>query len=88
MSAAKTCARIAVEGKIARRAIRDLLKAGYHLSVYDGEEITVKRSTNPKALAAAMFTTDDDYLFVYRPGEAFSSGWAGFGSSTVTAAGT
>lgn len=60
-------ARQRVERSIARRFILDALRAGYVLSVYDGEEVTLKQSTSAKAILAAMFTVDDEYLLLSRP---------------------
>lgn len=42
-----------------------LLDAGFLLGVNDGEEVTVKWSRNIKAIQKALFTTDEDYLYVY-----------------------
>jgi len=74
----ETCKRIAIEGKIARRVIKDALKAGYELSVYDSGEITLVRSTDAAAIEEAMFTTDDDRLFFYKPGVEARQGWVWF----------
>lgn len=52
-----------LEKRIARRCILDLIEAGYTVSVYDGEEVTVKCSTKGTEILAAMMTTDEDYLF-------------------------
>ena len=54
--------RIAIEQKIVRRCASYLLGAGYVLSVYDGEKITLKYSTCLRAIMDAMMTTDEDYL--------------------------
>ena len=51
---------------IAKRCINDLLKAGYSISVNDGEETTLRRSTDRKAIFAAMDTTDEDWLCVHK----------------------
>lgn len=61
-------ARQRVERSIARRVILDALRAGYTLSVYDGEEVTLKNSTSVKAILAAMFSVDDDYLLFHKDG--------------------
>lgn len=42
-----------------------LLDAGFLLGVQDGEELTLKHSRDIKAVQKALFTTDEDYLFVY-----------------------
>ena len=54
-----------IEEQIVERCIADLLAAGYSLGVHDGEEITIHHSTNAAAVRKAMFTTDEDRLFVY-----------------------
>lgn len=66
-----------VERRIMKRCVKELLAAGYQLSVFDGEEITVRRSTDRKAILAAMRTTDDDYLYVYQ-GADKKIGWVRF----------
>lgn len=71
-----TCARIEKEGKIARRTIRTLKAAGYWLRVHDGEEFATPRTRSERELMAALFTTDDDRLFVYRSAD--SKGHAGW----------
>lgn len=57
--------RQAVERTIAGMVIDALLRAGFSLGVYDGEEITIRRSKDRDAIFAALFTTDEDYLKVY-----------------------
>lgn len=56
-----------VEREIATQVITDLLAAGYSLGVNDGEECTIKHSTDKAAILKAMFTTDEDWLLVYEP---------------------
>lgn len=65
----ETCARIEVEMTVARRVIKDLLAAGYVISVHDSEEVTLKRSMDAEAILKAMFTTDEDTLLAYKDGE-------------------
>lgn len=60
--------RIAGEKTVARRVVRDLLAAGYSLSVHDGEETTVKKSTEFKKIVDALMTTDEDYLYAHKDG--------------------
>lgn len=43
-----------------------LLDAGFSLGVNDGEEITIHHSTDIAAIQKALFSTDEDYLYVYR----------------------
>lgn len=58
-----------IEHKIVSAAITQLLAAGYLLGVNDGEETTIHHSTDAKAIEKAMFTTDEDFLFVYVKGD-------------------
>ena len=58
-------ARQRIEQKIALTAVEQLLAAGYLLGVNDGEETTVHHSRDAKAIEAALFTTDEDYIYVY-----------------------
>lgn len=66
----KVAARQMVERKIAQLTIEVLLKAGYSLGVNDGEETTISYSKDAHEVFEAMFTTDEDYLYIYeRPAE-------------------
>ena len=65
-----------VERQIARRFISDALKAGYSITVNDSEEDVLIKSTNLKAILDAMFSTDDDHLFLY--GGDVYLGWVWF----------
>lgn len=78
-----TCARIRLEEKVAGKVVRALLAAGYFVSVHDGEAFTLSKSRDAKALIAALFTSDDDRLFVRTaPGEAhFGWVWLVYGNS-------
>ena len=66
MSQAALRNRIRIEEQIVERCIADLLAAGYSLGVHDGEEITIHHSQDAAAVKAAMFTTDEVRLFVYK----------------------
>ena len=44
------------------RLIKAALWAGCNISLYDGEEWVIKRSTDRRALLAASMSTDEDYL--------------------------
>jgi hypothetical protein len=70
--------RIAVEQKIARFTVKKLIEAGFKLSVYDGEAVTVKRSQDAVAICNAMATTDEDRLFVYDSDKQERFGWIYF----------
>lgn len=43
-----------------------LIDAGYYLGVNDGEETTIHHSRDIAAIQKALFTTDEDYLYVYK----------------------
>jgi hypothetical protein len=61
-------ARQRVEQTIALTAAQVLLDAGFSLGVDDGEEITLTHSRDIEAVKRALFTTDEDYLYVYEAG--------------------
>lgn len=48
-----------------RRVIADALAAGYLLSVYDGEETTVRFSQDAEQIFGALRSTDEDRLNFY-----------------------
>lgn len=57
------------EKKIVGKLVTELLEIpGLTLSVNDGEEITVKRSTDTAAIYAALSSTGEDYLIVHELG--------------------
>ena len=58
-----------IEKQIARKVIDDALAAGYTIDVFDGEEFPLKNSTDAEQILAAMFSTDDDRLFLNRGGK-------------------
>ena len=77
-----TATRQLIEREIAEAVIKSAIAAGYSLGVHDGEEITIHHSTDAAAILAAMFTTDEDRLFVYKQdgpqGKRDWFGWALF----------
>lgn len=56
--------RIKAEQAIARKIVQRILKAGYVISVFDGEEYPCKRSADFKAIWDAMGETDEDVLII------------------------
>lgn len=52
------------EAAVARRLVRKAIEAGYKLSVNDGEEWTVKGSTDRKAVLEALASTGADTIRV------------------------
>lgn len=68
-----------VERKIAAAVIDGALAAGYSITVFDGEDETVKRSKDKDEILKAMYTTDEDYLFIYEaPAPDKKIGWVRF----------
>ena len=53
------------ERKVARKLVRDVLAAGYSISVNDGEEWTVSRATTCMPIFNALCTTGEDILQLY-----------------------
>ena len=49
--------------------VQDLLDQGFTLSVYDGEEYTVKKSRDYTEIVAALRSTDNDELVVRKDNE-------------------
>jgi len=58
-----------VEQTLANKIISDALAAGYAISVIDGEEVTVKQSSDADTIRNAMATTEFDTLLFYRDGK-------------------
>ncbi len=70
-----------LDRRVARRTIKTLLEAGYALGVNDGEETTLERCRTAKTVFDAMFSTDEDYLLVYKKNDAgrfHRCGWVRF----------
>lgn len=56
-----------IQQKIVNKILSDAFASGYTVSVWDGEEWTVKSSTNRKEILSALATTCDDVLAFRRP---------------------
>ena len=52
------------EQTYARKLVRNLLSRGLNVSVFDGEEMTVKRSRKESEILEALATTEADQLIV------------------------
>lgn len=57
---------IELETRIVRKCAEDAIAQGYAVSVNDGEETTLKKSTDITAIMAAICSTDEDYLIFHR----------------------
>lgn len=53
------------ESRMVRKLINKILARGLSVSVYDGEETTLKRSRDRRAILAAMATTESDTLTLW-----------------------
>jgi hypothetical protein len=62
------CTRIAIEREVTMRAVEALTAAEYLVSVYDGEEYPLTRSSCVPALMRSVGTVDDEYLEVWTRG--------------------
>ena len=62
------------EARVARKLIRAALAEGWHVSVNDGEETTVRRSTREREIRDAMCTTGEDILTLPLPVSGKSGG--------------
>jgi len=69
-----TAKRIRCEGRIVAALVAAGLARGYTVSVSDGEEFTINRSTDAAAILAATFSTDMDTLR-FREADGTSVGW-------------
>lgn len=52
------------EQKIATKLVDTILEAGHMISVIDGEEVVVRRSTDRAEILEAMASTDSDTLVI------------------------
>jgi hypothetical protein len=71
------------ERNVVRRLVRAALNAGYTISVNDGEEWTVKRSTNAKTIKDALATTGEDTLRLHAADPSKTIGWHNAGSFSL-----
>lgn len=57
-----------IEKKIVARIISDAIRAGYSLSVNNGEEIVIRKSRDKAAILAEMFSVDTEHLVYHKDG--------------------
>ncbi|APH74134.1 hypothetical protein [Aquibium oceanicum] len=67
--------RIQMEEAMADALVAACLARGYCLSVNDGGEWVVKRSTDKAQIMAALFSTDEDLIMVRRVDDVTKIGW-------------
>jgi len=68
------------EARIARKLVSAALAAGYAISVNDGEEWTVKRSTSRATILDALASTGEDTLRISAVDPSKTIGWHSAGS--------
>ncbi|UPW35984.1 hypothetical protein QE320_gp070 [Pseudomonas phage EM] len=74
--------RCKAEKAVVMAAVMRGIRLGYAVSVYDGEEWAVKRSTDVKVISDSLQSTDADrVLFVDQQGKGVGSLWAFYGNS-------
>ncbi|MGJ4945157.1 hypothetical protein ACQR1W_31670 [Bradyrhizobium sp. HKCCYLS1011] len=61
-----------IERQIAEKVVDDALAAGYTIDVWDGEEFPLKKSSDREEILKAMFSTDEDKLYLTKDGK---RGW-------------
>ena len=66
---------IQLEMAIAGRVVDALMGAGYTIGVNDGEDLTVRRSTDRQQIMEALATTGEDYIIAYEQTTGKSVGW-------------
>jgi hypothetical protein len=68
-----------IERQIIVLLVEDLLSAGFAISVNNGEENVLNRSTKMDKIFSAMSTTDEEYLMLHSPrngaGNRSEAGW-------------
>jgi len=54
-----------IERRIAKASAQGLIDAGYSVSVFDGEEVAQAPTKDINKIMAALFSTDEDWLFAH-----------------------
>jgi hypothetical protein len=68
------------EARVVRKLVKAAIAAGYSVSVNDGGEWTVKRSTSTKTIFDALATTGEDTIRISAADPSKTTGWHGAGS--------
>ena len=63
------------EAKIINKIITSALKNGYSISVFDGEDYSLLRSTTRKEIKAECFATDETTLIFHKGEYPDNKGW-------------
>ncbi len=67
-----------LEIALVRKVCTELIGKGYKLSVDDGEDTPVKRSTDVEAIVDAAFAVDECRFYVHRDDAHIAMGWIFF----------
>lgn len=67
--------RIEVEKKIISALVKQSIEAGYLITVHNGEEDTIEHSISHDDIMKSIMTTDEEWLYMYKPGEKNYFGW-------------
>lgn len=59
---------IKIEKMICRKIVKTLLAVGMSVSVNDGEETVLKKSSSVTEIMKSVFSTDEDILIAYKDG--------------------
>jgi hypothetical protein len=74
-------ARLEIERKIITKLMKEAIKQGYSVSVFDGEEYAVEQSTDIELLKKEIMATDTDSIELYHAnGTMFGSVLAVYGN--------
>lgn len=73
--------RIVNEKMIVRKVVKNAISLGYTVSLYDGEEWTVRRAANAVEVMSAVQSTDEDTLAFYKDGKSVGSVYLVYGNS-------
>lgn len=70
---------IVIEKAIARLVVETVIKHGWEVSVFDGEEYPLRKSKDVEAVMKALMSTDEDRLDLHRnDGGVLSRAWIKF----------
>lgn len=64
-----------VEKEIVTEVAASLIRAGFHISVDNGEDKPTPATRNLGRILEALFLTDEDFLIVYTPDNLTRKGW-------------
>jgi len=74
---------VELQTRAARKFVRMALDRGYVVSVFDGEEYTVRQSNDFKEITEALWSTDEDALIIRKnvSGDRIGRAWLVYGNS-------